>query len=257
VRDPHVERLHYRLQTDDTTSFAATAQRVRADTAAFTAELADDRLLVGLIDHYSNEAEAREAVEPYLQAWEIKHALRVGGRREAWFEFDRSEIVDRNPPPPGTHHTIKASASVNGVVTISVTGSVARGAYPLAPTDFVVDPDTLTLWNRWQGYLDGREPLQSMAYFCLTVLELHGGRAGAAAKFGISRRVLDKLGQLASERGDPATARKALAQPVTPTAAETHWLEAAVRAMIRRVGEVAADPTAAGKPITLADLPEL
>lgn len=96
-----------------------------------------------------------------------------------------------------------------------------------------------------------------LAYFCLTVLELHGGRSGAAARFGISSRLLDTLGRLATETGDESTARKALADLRLPTPAETQWLEAAVQTLIRRVGEVAASPNASATQITLADLPQL
>jgi hypothetical protein len=97
-----------------------------------------------------------------------------------------------------------------------------------------------------------------MAYFVLTVLEMHGGRRKAAARFGIGGRVLSKLGHLASETGDVKTARKAAATARPLTAEESRWLEAAVIAIVRRVGEVAAAGSAALLPqLTMADLPPL
>jgi hypothetical protein len=59
---------------------------------------------------------------------------------------------------------------------------------------------------------------------------------------------------LASEVGDEETARKFEARPRRAhTPAEVVFLEAAVTALIRRVGEVAADDVRAK--IVLADLP--
>ena len=103
----------------------------------------------------------------------------------------------------------------------------------------------------------GREPLQTMAYFCLTVLQMHGGRAGAAARFGISQGVLATVARLSTEAGDVATARKASPQLRALTAEEQGWLEAAVKAMIRRAGEVAAAPSAPRSQLTMSDLPAL
>ena len=103
----------------------------------------------------------------------------------------------------------------------------------------------------------GREPLQTMAYFCLTVLQMHGGRAGAAARFGISQGVLATVARLSTEAGDVATARKASPQRRALTAEEQGWREAAVKAMIRRAGEVAAAPSAPRSQLTMSDLPAL
>jgi hypothetical protein len=66
------------------------------------------------------------------------------------------------------------------------------------------------------------------------------------------------LGRLASETGDATTARKAVAaaRPLTPK--EAQWLETAVIAIIRRIGEVVAAGSAASLPqLTMADLPTL
>jgi len=95
-----------------------------------------------------------------------------------------------------------------------------------------------------------------MAYFCLTLLETRsGGRDGAAAMYEVHPEVLRKLGKLTSARGDQATGRKFLAeaQPLQPQ--EEQWVEDVVRALIRRVGEHAAD--APLKKLSMADFPPL
>lgn len=259
MRDPHVESLHYKLVPDETTTFSPRAAPVEASTPAFTARLADGALTIEMQEHHPSEAPARGAVEPFLRAWEIRHALSVGGHEEFAFEFDRSEIIDRDPPPPGAPRTFELSADVGTYVIVgaNTTGSVERGSYPAAPADFTLDPDAATLWQRWQGYVAGREPLQPMAYFCLTVLEAHGGRAAASARYGISQRVLSTIGRLATETGDLTTARKATGGMTPATPNETQWLEAVVQRLVLRSGEVAADPSAAAATIDMGDLPSL
>jgi hypothetical protein len=97
-----------------------------------------------------------------------------------------------------------------------------------------------------------------MVYFCLTVIEAKaGGRDQAVKLYRISKEVLSKLGELTSERGDAKTARKMkqgkTLTPLSPT--ESSWINAAVKAIIRRVGEIDLDPTLPD--ITMNDLPTL
>ena len=98
--------------------------------------------------------------------------------------------------------------------------------------------------------------MQSMAYFCLTVLEhARGGRAGVASHYSIAMKVLDTLARLATDTGDERTARKVTKRLRPITDAERTWLEAAVKALIRRAGEVAAGVSPS--PLTMGDLPPL
>ncbi len=83
---------------------------------------------------------------------------------------------------------------------------------------------------------NGREPLASMAYFCLTLLEnRYGGRTAASKALVVDEAVLGKLGNLSTNRGDVSTARKITGDLTPFGAADTQWLEAAIRALIRRV----------------------
>ena len=73
----------------------------------------------------------------------------------------------------------------------------------------MVSPDVETLWRRYEGYLEGKEPISSMANFCLTLVKQRGsGRKGAAKLLGIAFDVLRKLDELAATKGDEKTARK-------------------------------------------------
>jgi hypothetical protein len=256
MNDPHVVSLEYRLETDDTLKFE-NPPALEHDQEGFAVRLADGLLTVTMKDHYATQAEAVAAVRPFIRAWELFHGLERG-RCEFCFRFVRSNIIDRKPTP-GTLDTVLLAAAG----TVTITGSAAtltltHRQYPDAPTGFVASPDVETLWNRYENHRLGREPLPSMAYFCLTVVESrYGGRGNAAAALNIDRAVLERLGLLTTKRGDATTARKREGKALQPlTAQEERWIHEALRLMIRRVGaeQAAALPSA---PLTMADLPRL
>lgn len=148
----------------------------------------------------------------------------------------------------------------------SVSRAVERASsYPALPENFVASPDVETMWQRYEQYVQGREPLPSMAYFCLTVLEtsarnVHGkggNREKALRTYAVQDKVLGKLGELTARLGDAGTARKAGGAGRPLTSVERDWIERCLRALIRRVGEKAADPQGNFDRITMADLPQL
>ena len=115
------------------------------------------------------------------------------------------------------------------------------------------------MYDRFQGYRLGREPLTSMVYFCVTVLEgppRKKRRETAAKKYGIQLEVLNKLGELSSERGGQQ-ARKALGKDNDLTAQESRFLEEVIKAIIRRAAEKAHAPDSDLPEISLSDLPPI
>jgi hypothetical protein len=137
---------------------------------------------------------------------------------------------------------------------------VTTTRYPDPPGNFVLSPEVETMWVRFLGYHAGREPLASMGYFCLTVVgESAGGRRLASRQYSIAEDVLRKLGELTSTVGSEKTARK-LPPPSrrrVHTGQEIAWIEAAVKALIRRMGEYASDRTRAWPRVTMTQLPQL
>jgi hypothetical protein len=254
--DPHVESLRYRLETSETITYE-NPPAVEVIRDEFECRLSDGVLTCGMREHYPTVEEARGVVDGFLRSWEIKTALELG-RGEMRFQFEDSHTVDRDPPPPGSPQIIQGSASFRGTSKLSARAHVTRSKYPGAPTTFAVTPDVETLWQRYENYLDGKEPLLSMAYFCLTVVEKKAGNRRAAAKqYCIEEAILQRLGDLTSNRGDTATARKALkgGRTATLSGKEINWIEGAVKALIRRTGELAsAQPVPL---ITMSDLPEI
>lgn len=255
--DFHVVSLRYKLRPSDQVTYVSPPS-VGFETEEVRFRLADGKLTCEMKTHVSTAEEARAVVEPVLQAWEVDADLRWN-RGELRFEFDGADIIDRSPLPPGVirghAHVLAGVAAISGVGTVSV--HVTRAHYPEPPGTFRLNPDAESILLRYQGYLGGREPLLSMSYFCLTVLEANAGsRASAAMTYGIERTVLGKMGELTSRRGDRSSARKATPGPVQPlTGPERAWLEAALKALIWRLGDTR-DATALPL-ITLADLPRL
>ena len=256
MRDPHVVSLKYRAVPSPTSSYErAIPSSGTFDRLRYT--LDKGTLVVEPLDHFPSIEDARNYVDPLVQAWEVDIALRYGSS-ELGFSYETADVVDRDPPPPGPRNIVMVATAGELNMAGSITIHVERARYPEPPSLFRTSPDVDTLWRRYQGYKAGREPLPSMAYFCLTLLEsTAGSRPRAARAFKISTRVLSKLGELATQRGDAATARKYAAiksgAPLGPR--EVQWLEEAIKLIIRRVGEAAA--IARLDTINMSDLPPL
>jgi hypothetical protein len=256
VNDPHVVSLTYSLRPAPDTAYD-NPPPVLWENDLFSVELQDDVLTISLKEHYPTVKAARAPVDRFLRAWELDAELKLG-RRILCFDYNTAEVIDRDPPPPGVVQTLRASAAAEISVAGSLTARVTRKKYPEPPERFEFSLELETLWNRLEGYGAGREFLPSMAYFCLSTVETMGGnRAGAAELLSIDKAVLDKLGELTSARGDAKTARKmSLKHALTPlTVRESEWIVAAVKAIVRKVGERAAGGEE--RALTLADLPAL
>jgi hypothetical protein len=267
MNDPHVESLQYRI--DAVAVEYQTPPPVTVQRPEFRILVSSNRAVVEMIGHTATEEDARTLIEPYLRAWEIWAAAndRHSGVPMI-FVFEGAEIVDRRPDP--TPGSVSGAARLSrGVrrVPASISVTVVATAYPSAPQGFEASPDVEVMWLRWNLYRQGREPLASMAYFCLTVIEAsvrgkvgRGERNAAAGMYGIGRDVLDRLGELVSVAGAASERRKqaesAKGQKVDPyKQEEIRWMEAVVKALIVRIGERAFDPSQAFTPLTKSDFP--
>jgi len=263
MRDPHVESLRYRLKTSATTTYE-NPPAVKFIRDEFECHLNDGVLKCRMREHFPTVEEAQRVVEDFLHSWEIKTALEL--RRGAMkFQFEDSHVIDRNPPPPGSSEFNYVSTSGGLKFTGSVTSihSITLREYPDPPIDFTVTPDVETLWQRYNNYLDGKEQLPSMANFCLTLVEnkadgkgKKGKREFAANLFKIDKSILNMLGYL-STKGDTMTARKFPKEGdlIPLSGKEIKWIKAAVKILIRRMGELTNIQSA--QLITMADLPKI
>ena len=255
--DFHVVSLRYRLEHRDDVNFN-NPPPVEHETDEAKLQLKDGILSCELKAHYGTESEARAAIEPILRAWELDAAIRENlfGLR---FKFEKAEIIDRSPTIPGKTRIFVHTGSISLDAFLAGAGvQASRAKYPDPPLTFHVTPDVESVWLRFKGYIDGREPLLSMAYFCLTVVEANArGRRVAAKKFGIEENVLNKLGELTSKRGDRLTARKVRGTtPMPPlTDNEISWVVSVIKALILRIGD--SRDVATLPKIKMADLPNL
>ena len=149
---PHVEYLTYRLETDETLEFEGPPP-LEKERNALRLRLAGDVLTVWPKEHYASKEEAREAIEPYLRAWESFEAIRRSGWREMRFVFEYAHLVD--PPPPGAPQVrIEASATVTPTATVT---RVAR-RYPEPPDKFVASPRRPGRRSGVYVWVNGRSP---------------------------------------------------------------------------------------------------
>ena len=257
MQDPHVAAVYYRISSAEGLPFG-NPPPVALSNHLGVFEVTEGRLMVRPADHYASGTEARTVLDPFLRAWEVDADLSrgIGSIR---FEFDSVRKIDRNPPAKsGSSVSIAAETGGLTVTGIAATILITQDTYPPPPRDFRTTPEVEVAYGRWKAFRERREPLQSMAYAVLTLVEsVAGGHRQAASTFQVDIRVLDTIGRLSSTKGDAVTARKfKQGLQVDPlSGGESNWLEAAVRQLVRRVGEHAAGAQLSR--ITMDDLPAL
>lgn len=114
--------------------------------------------------------------------------------------------------------------------------------------------------SQYNDFKLGKSRLPDMAYFALTMTEKEFSkfksdkRRRAAEKYVISRNVLKRIADLASNAGGLGQARKALGVGRELTLAEAQFLEQSARRIILRAIEVVAEPSVAREKITQSEL---
>jgi hypothetical protein len=214
-------------------------------------ELKDEVLTIELASECKLIAEARHLASHFIKAWQIEAEICRHPCRNFRFAFWKAEttgaVVDQTEHAP---ESLKYEKDNKGQLIIEL------GVYPPAPSTRF-PPHLEVAWSRYlMAFYDCGEPIQSAAYYSLTVAEqLAGNRENAASKFQIDKGVLKKLGELTSTRGSVTTARKMLSSMKPLTSEETRWIDQAVRMLLLHLGEA----EAGGLPdrLTMADLPDL
>ena len=243
MNDPHVVELVYGLVPQDGVDYR-TVPPAQWKTPDFELAFGQEEFRFKLKRHYTTENEARQAVAKYIRAWEFDAQI-ARGHYGFRLDFKRSEIVDRNPTPGSV--ALPPLVFETAAVSTAARLSVSHSAYPPPPSDLAVTPDVEVMWQRFMMQRSGREPLASMAYWCLTKMEhlaVDPGdappgtnrRKAAADKFRISPELLKQIGRLSSTRGARKAQSKRDFSPV-----EREFLVLALRRAIRRVAEIAHD----------------
>jgi hypothetical protein len=112
MNEPYVEELVYHIETGEGLNFQDPPS-AEDERDAFRMSLDDGVVTFSMKEHRSTEWSPRQAVAEYLRVWELDVALQYD-RFELHLVFNRSVIVDRNPPPPplpGTQRVVELSGA--------------------------------------------------------------------------------------------------------------------------------------------------
>ena len=259
MNDPHVVALNYKIEHHSSVDYDKACPLDHSEDA-FEIHVEHANVRFAMKRHYATTSEALEAVEGYIHAWEHLAALQYGPN-EFKLVFDGAEIEDRDPMPGVVH----ASANpVHDRISVSdqVTVHLSRGEYPRPPSSRMeFSRDVKLMFDRYLAFRSRLGYLAELANFCLTILEnsvqaKRNRRKAAAKHYDIEYRVLDEIGRLCSQKGG-AEARKAQGIHQDLSGQERQFLEEAVKSIIRRAAEVAADPNGSRAAILLSDFPDI
>ena len=241
MNDPHVVALIYVVEHEESVDYG-TAETIEAERSTFRLTLQDGEARFELKEDYASPQQARKAIQPFIEQWELRTSLAYGPGNFA-LRFKRPEMIDRDPEPG----VISVSAdAAHFIFTISTPSVTVSRQYPRPPVEsrMKIDcPEVQTMLHRYMGYRQGREPLASMTYFCsdVFVYRLGDGLKDSAIKHSISGKLVKKVRKLASEKGgDQSRKQDGIDDPLAHE--ETQFLKRAVTAMILRAAIVAADP---------------
>ena len=256
MNDLHVVALIYIVEHESLADYQDACPLSYDQNSRFRLTLADNRARFELKEHYTSVEEARNAVEPFIRLWELKEVFKHGP--------GRFSLRYKEPKIRGVAHLQLSSVIVSAKPTV-------LKQYPSPPAEAEVkldDPDVKSMYDRYVNYRLGKrsgieEPLPSLAYFCLTMLEYKfkkPKRKAAANAYCIAKDILDEIGKLSvkgtlSEEGNISDLRKREAPCVIPlTGDEERFLENAIKKIIWRAAEVAANGNQSLCQITFSNL---
>ena len=262
MNDPYVEAVHYWVEHDDSVDYD-TATPFEQEYEQFHVHIDKRHVTIRLKERGASVEKAKQDVEAFIRRWEFDAAL-YRGRDKFSLRHLHTEMRDNNPP----HSPLRGVDASPVFRTMKVGKARARlgfGKYPNPPSMPPVDPDdpvAQRMLSRLDRYHQGRETFAAMAYFCLTMLENNAppsegdGRKRTSVHYAISRKVLNGVSRLSSEKGGlEARKRDGINQDLTQGGKD--FLIAAVQAFIRRAAERAANPTGILEKVTLGKLPPL
>lgn len=258
MNQPQVVALIYDVEHGPRVGYKSTARLV-CEEDKFLITIESEEVRFQLKEHHATEESARRVVEPYVQRWEFSAGL-ARGPRTFRLKYRKAEIRDLDPTPGVVEIRAGSRHATRGGVEITI----SYDKYPPPPPEISISPNVQSMYDRFMKYCNRMEPLPSVAYFCVTVLDHeaarlngNGGRGSdrqTVQTFGISRNVLRRIRDLSTNKGG-AAARKATGLQLELTDQEIRFLNKALQAIILRAAEVAHNPGATRDTLTLADLP--
>ena len=255
MTDPHVEALIYVVEYDKSSDYSL-AKAIEVEHTAFRLKLEDGEARFELKEHYPTWQQAQQAIQPFIQQWELRVSLESGPGTFT-LKFKQPEMIECQPTPGVI---LLSPLPVSLAVTIGMPIVTVSRQYPQPPYERRMNmdnPDVQSMLHRYMGYRQQREYLPSMSYFCYEVFTKLGNDPNhAAQKHNLSHNLVKLVSNLASNKGgDQARHQSAICHPLTQP--EVQFLEKAVAAMIIRAAMVAADPNQPMDTIDCSNLLEI
>lgn len=197
--------------------------------------LANDVLRVTLPKTSDNTKEALNSVNLILQSWIFENRIKGKFFRLRFAFFKAENLIDSSDIEL-FREDLQYEKDDKGELIFY------RLKYPEFPIARF-SHEVVTAWERvYMSYLEFGEPIQSSAYFNLTMAENRfGGRKKAASTLNIEETVLRKIGELTSIKGNINTARKSLPlNSLDLTTSEKLWLLGTATEITHRIGLVTA-----------------
>ena len=186
---PCVKALHYIVEHDPSIDYSR-AEALSRQEAFFDFSVQDGKVCFTMKQRHATEEDALDAVSAYIAAWEFEAGLKHGPNSFR-LRFEYADIEDRNPTPGKV--SLRPRPDRFHIMTGEVQVTVGKPHYPSPPpTAVMLSPDVRSMYDRYLGYREGREPLPSMTYFCLTVLEIPWGSGRGARKLAANHYRIDK-----------------------------------------------------------------
>ena len=193
--DRYVKALFYEIRHGPSVDYDK-AEPLTDSAEHFDVGVSDVKATFEFKTLFETEDQALEAVSDYIERWEVATPLRFGP--DAFRLEYKMPLIEEESPVLGKPRTM-GSAHVRFESSGDLTVVNHPPAYPEPPSasnGIRLTPDVRSMFNRYVDCFSGEERLDSMAYFCLTVLEWS---APAAAPSAASVRALC----LRSEKGRP------------------------------------------------------
>jgi hypothetical protein len=260
---PRVKNLHYNIIINESVDYE-NAPEITEETDEFIISMDKQKAIFEMKGHYTSVKDARKIVDDFLERWKVIIGLEHDPD-DLRFNYETAEFeqIQQN----GKNRIFLSAVSSGVSVSADAILHVSRSKYPSRPYRFKLSPDVITMYERFLLYRQRKEPLTSMAYMCLTVLEASARtatnykvrnnlRGKASYQYKIDYEVLDELGRLTATKGNESEARKAPKNGVyDPLQAEERgWILRAVKILIQRAGEWAHNPNGEHGLITIQQI---
>ena len=146
MRDPHVQSMHYRIGSGEGISYQDPESMTFSNHLG-SFEITGNALSIIPAEHFDEEEEARRAIEPFLRSWEMEADLKMN-LGMVRFSFERVEVIDRDPPPPGAPQVIHIKAASMLMFGSSATLHLTCSKYPPPPNSFRSTPEVEHAYHR-------------------------------------------------------------------------------------------------------------